>query len=222
MDHAGSTEERQQASETFEAFSAPARDACFRTAFRCEWLLDPESFEERRLAVFWFHTQEMQFAESLGGILHESAAMPWAFHFDLARHLADEIRHTRMGCVRLEQLGCSLATYPMLLQNYGMRAQLDPISRFCLMTLVLEAGSFEKKRKNVAMFAAAGDEISARYESYDVLDEMMHVNFGHIWVPIMLKVFHDSRGVPELVQQCRDLLEVANRSVMASPVQGYA
>lgn len=206
----------------FTVFPAPVRDACFRTAHRRDGLNDPQSYDEHRLSVFWNHTQEMQFAESLGETLYESAEMPWAFHYDLARHLADEIRHTRMGCLRLEQLGIPLTRYPMLLQNYAMRAQLDPMTRFCLMTLVIEAGSFEKKRRNVEQFAAAGDEISARYESYDIRDEMMHVNFGHVWVPIMLKVYHDNRSVPELVQQCRDLLETANRGGAVVAAGGYA
>jgi len=135
--------------------------------------------------------------------------MPWAFHFDLARHCVDEIRHTRMGCTRLEQLGEDLRNYPMLLQNYSVRAKLDPIKRFCLMTLVIEAGSFEKKRANVQMFVENGDTVSARYESYDIRDEMMHVNFGHTWVPIMLRVSRDSRSVNELTNHCRDILEDA-------------
>jgi uncharacterized ferritin-like protein (DUF455 family) len=164
----------------------------------------------------------MQFAESLGETLYESAEMPWAFHYDLARHVADEIRHTSMGCARLEQLGVPLERYPMLLQNYAMRAQLDPMTRFCMMTLVIEAASFEQKRKNVERFTAEGDEISARYESYDIRDEMMHVNFGHVWVPIMLKVYHDNRSVAELVQQCRDLLDAANRGAALVPTGGYA
>jgi len=206
----------------FTVFPAPVRDACFRTAHRREWLNDPQTYEDHRLSVFWNHTQEMQFAESLGETLYESAEMPWAFHYDLARHLADEIRHTRMGCLRLEQLGIPLTRYPMLLQNYAMRAPLDPMTRFCLMTLVIEASSFEKKRRNVEVFGAAGDEISARYESYDIRDEMMHVNFGHVWVPIMLKVYHDNRSVPELVQQCRDLLETANRGGAVVAAGGYA
>ena len=209
-------------SSRFSVVVTPRRDECFRTAHRRDWLVDPRSFEDHRLSVFWNHTQEMQFAESLGATLYESAEMPWAFHFDLSRHLADEIRHTRMGCMRLEQLGVPLTKYPMLLQNYAMRASLDPMSRFCLMTLVIEAASFEKKRKNVEMFTAAGDEISARYESYDIRDEMMHVNVGHVWVPIMLKVYHDNRSVPELVQQCRDLLETANRGVAAPVAGGYS
>ncbi len=224
-DRAGATEidaPETEAGEGFAVFLTPKRDACFKTAAKREWLLDPQAYDEHRLSVFWNHTQEMQFAESLGETLYESAEMPWAFHHDLARHLADEIRHTRMGCARLEQLGVPLDRYPMLVQNYAMRAQLDPLTRFCLMTLVIEAASFEKKRQNVEKFTAAGDEISARYESYDIRDEMLHVNFGHVWVPIMLKVYHDNRSVPELVQQCRDLLEAANRGVALAPAGGYA
>lgn len=221
-DRAPWAEAGSPASTRFTVFPTPRRDACFKTAFQRDWLLNAEKYEDYRLFVFWNHTQEMQFAESLGETLYESAEMPWAFHHDLSRHLADEIRHTRMGCVRLEQLGVPLDCHPMLLQNYSMRARLDPMTRFCLMTLVIEAGSFESKRKNVELFTAAGDEISARYETYDIRDEMMHVNFGHVWVPILLKVYHDSRSVPELVQQCRDLLETANRGVAAAPAGGYA
>jgi hypothetical protein len=215
-------ESAELAPASFSVFLTPQRDACFRTAYKREWLMNPTTFEEHRLSVFWNHTQEMQFAESLGETLYESAEMPWAFHFDLARHLADEIRHTRMGCTRLEQLGVPLTKYPMLLQNYSMRARLDPMSRFCMMTLVIEAASFEGKRKNVEIFNTAGDEISARYETYDIRDEMMHVNFGHVWVPIMLKIYHDNRSVPELVQQCRDLRDAANRGAVVAAASGYS
>jgi uncharacterized ferritin-like protein (DUF455 family) len=151
----------------------------------------------------------MQFAESLGAILHDTPEMPWAFHHDLARHCADEIRHTRMGCTRLAQLGENLRSFPMLLQNYALRSKLDPMERFCMMTLVIEASSFEKKRSNVKLFAEHGDTISERYESYDIRDEMMHVNFGHTWVPIMLRVAQDPRSVTVLVQHCRDVLDDA-------------
>ncbi len=221
-DRAAAAEAEAPSPGTFTPVLTPRRDACFATAYKRDWLLSAATDEEHRLMVFWNHTQEMQFAESLGETLYESAEMPWAFHYDLARHLADEIRHTRMGCARLEQLGVPLDRYPMLMQNYTMRAQLDPMTRFCMMTLVIEASSFEKKRQNVERFTAAGDATSARYEAYDIRDEMLHVNFGHIWVPIMLKVYHDSRSVPELVQQCRDLLETANRGAAPVPAGGYA
>lgn len=202
--------ERPAEREEFAGIATPRRDACFRTAWFNEVARrSGESFEERRRAIFYNHTQEMQFAESLAAILHDTPDMPWAFHFDLARHCVDEIRHTRMGCARLEQLGEELSSFPMLLQNYSVRSKLEPIERFCLMTLVIEASSFEKKRANVRMFAEHGDAVSERYESYDIRDEMLHVNFGHTWVPIMLRVTRDSRSVNELINHCRDILDDA-------------
>lgn len=194
----------------FEGIALPRRDACFRTAWSNTIVRNAgQSLIERRRAIFYNHTQEMQFAESLAAILWDTPEMPWAFHFDLARHCVDEIRHTNMGCTRLAQLGEDLRQFPMLLQNYAVRAKLDPLERFCLMTLVIEAGSFEKKRANVQYFAAQGDTTSERYESYDIRDEMMHVNFGHTWVPILLRVKRDARSVNELIAHCRDLLEDA-------------
>ncbi len=205
-----SRDDRPAEGEEFSGISTPRRDACFRTAWFNEVArLGGDSFEERRRTIFYNHTQEMQFAESLAAILHDMPEMPWAFHFDLARHCVDEIRHTRMGCTRLEQLGEDLRSFPMLLQNYSVRSKLEPIERFCLMTLVIEASSFEKKRANVRMFAEHGDAVSERYESYDIRDEMMHVNFGHTWVPIMLRVARDSRSVNELINHCRDILDDA-------------
>ena len=148
----------------------------------------------------------MQFAESLATLMYETKEMPWAFHYDLARHIADEVRHTRMGEVRLQQLGISLKDVPMLVHNYAFRATLDPVTRFCMMTLVMEADSFEGKRANVKLFQENGDEISTLYESYDIRDEMLHTNFGHLWVPIMLRVFHDTRSVQALVTHCQGIL----------------
>jgi uncharacterized ferritin-like protein (DUF455 family) len=135
--------------------------------------------------------------------------MPWAFHYDLARHVADEVRHSKMGQVRLHQLGISLEDVPMMTQHYASRVHLDPLERFCLMTLVLEADSFERKRANVKMFEQEGDQISALYETYDIRDEMLHKGFGHTWVPIMLRVNHDSRSVQDLVQHCRKIVSGA-------------
>ncbi len=195
------------ANDTFACAAAPMRDECFQTAQVNEMNRRTlATFEEKRLAIFYNHSQEMQFAESLGAILHETPEMPWAFHYDLARHCVDEIRHTRMGCTRLEQLGQKLEDFPMLLQNYSLRAKLDPVERFCMMTLVIEASSFEKKRAGLKMFTEQGDETSARYESFDIRDEMQHVNFGHTWVPIMLRVNQDPRSVSDLIQHCQDIL----------------
>lgn len=197
---------RPGARPEFAGIAEVRRDASFRVTNRAEFPREGATFTEKRFLVFYNHTQEMQFAESIGAILYETPGMPWAFHHDLARHLADEVRHARMGQTRLEQLGVGLSEVPMLTQHYEFRSNLDPLERFCLMTMVMEATAFERKRANVELFEENGDAVSALYESYDIRDEMMHTNLGHVWVPILLRVYHDSRSVPELVDHCRGLI----------------
>jgi hypothetical protein len=189
--------------DDFDGIERVRRDRTFRCVDKAEVAREGATFEEKRFIVFYNHSQEMQFAESLGAILHETSEMPWAFHFDLARHTADEVRHAQMGQARLEQLGHRLQDVPMMTQHYGFRRNLDPLERFCLMTLVMEATAFERKRAHVELFEAHGDADSARYESYDIRDEMQHTNLGHVWVPILLRVYHDSRSVAELTEHCR-------------------
>jgi len=194
---------RPEGHPDFAGVAVVRRDRTFRLSDRGIYPREGGTFAEKRFLVFYNHVQEMQFAESLGAILYETAAMPWAFHLDLARHLADEVRHAHMGATRLQQLGIPLTEVPMLTQHYEFRSHLDPLERFCLMTLVMEATAFERKRANVELFEQAGDEVSTLYESYDIRDEMLHTNLGHVWVPILLRVYHDARSVPELVEHCR-------------------
>lgn len=183
------------------------RDRTFKVASnRAEAPAEEETFAGRRFMVFYNHLQEMQFAESLGAILFETAEMPWAYHHDLARHISDEVRHSRMGQRRLEQLGRRIEDLPMMTQHYAFRSNLDPLERFCLMTLVQESSSFDRKRGFVEMFEREGDAVSARDENYDIRDEMLHANLGHVWVPIMLRVYHDSRSVAGLTEHCRGLI----------------
>lgn len=191
----------------FAGIATVRRDRNFRLArSRAETPPEGTTFQDRRFLVFYNHTQEMQFAESLGAILYETPEMPWAFHHDLARHIADEVRHAVMGQTRLEQLGVSLAEVPMMTQHYEFRSNLNPVERFALMTLVMEATAFERKRANVELFEAHQDAVSALYETYDIRDEMLHTNLGHLWVPILLRVYHDRRSVAEVVEHCRGLI----------------
>jgi hypothetical protein len=192
--------------EPFNGVAKVRRDRTFHVSNKSELPREGATFAEKRFLVFYNHSQEMQFAESLGAILYETAGMPWAFHHDLARHMADEVRHATMGQIRLEQLGIQLTEVPMLTQHYEFRSNMDPLERFCLMTLVMEATAFERKRANIELFEANGDTVSALYENYDMRDEMLHTNLGHVWVPILLRGYHDSRSVAELTAHCRGLI----------------
>lgn len=191
----------------FRVFENVRRDRTIQLTEKCEFPGVGDTFAETRFLIFYHHTQEMLFAESLCAVLYETGEMPWAFHYDLARHIADEVRHATMGQLRLEQLGVPLTDILMFTFNYAFRSHIDPLERFCLMTLVMEASSFELKRTRAAILKENGDYVSALSEEYDIKDEMMHTNLGHVWVPIMLRVYHDSRSVPQLTDHCRKLIE---------------
>ncbi|MCF3650025.1 DUF455 family protein [Synoicihabitans lomoniglobus] len=193
-------------SADFEGIARVRRDKTCRLANDTGFPREGATFEQKRFLVFYNHTQEMQFAESLGEILYETVEMPWAFHLDLARHLADEVRHAGMGVERLRQLGVELTEIPMQTQHYKFRTNMSAMERFCLMTLVMEATAFERKRANVELFESHGDEVSLLYETYDIRDEMLHTNLGHVWVPILLRVYHDARSVKALTEHCRGLI----------------
>lgn len=192
----------------FEVFESVRRDACNELTDQLAYGNESESFLEERFLIFYNHTQEMQFAETLCATIYETDAMPWAFHYDLARHMADEVRHSQMGVERLEQLGVDFRTLKMQTQNFGARTNLDPVERFCLMTLVMEASSFERKRANVKLFEANDDPVSTVYEAYDVRDEMMHVNLGHVWVPVLQRVYNDKRSVHQVVEHCKAIFGI--------------
>ncbi len=189
----------------FQVVETVGRDRTFKVMKKSDLPSEGTTFAEKRFLIFYHHTQEMLFAESLCAILYETSGMPWAFHYDIARHIADEVRHASMGQSRLENLGVSLTEIPMFRANYEFRQRLNPLERFCLMTLSMEANSFDTKRGRAKLLEEHGDQVSALYEYYDIRDEMMHANLGHVWVPVMSRVYHSSRSMAALVKHCDNL-----------------
>lgn len=170
---------------------------------------------EYTLFQFANYGAEMQAAETLGSILWECEGMPWDFTYDLARHCADEVRHSKLGEDRLAQLGHHVTDFPHTTGNYAWRQQLDPLHRYCALTYVIEADSFAYKHRSYAYYLEQGDPESAQAVLYDILDETLHVRWGKKWVPEMMKRVGYAGEVDALVAACREL--VAQRSL--SPKQ---
>ena len=162
---------------------------------------------------FMHHAFELMFAESLASTLYESPEMPWEFHADLARQTWDELRHAEGGYRRCEQLGLARGDVPQVNSNYAFRQALDPMRRFCLMTLVSEASSFGIKRERLQTYNERGNTESARYMNFDICDEGAHVHYGHVWVPIFLKQSGQSISVDELKQRCETVVRSSGRTV---------
>jgi hypothetical protein len=162
---------------------------------------------------FMHHAFELMFAESLASTLYETPEMPWEFHADLARQTWDELRHAEGGYRRCEQLGLARDQVPQVNSNYAFRQGLDPMRRFCLMTLVSEASSFGIKRDRLKSYIERGNIESERYMTFDICDEGAHVHYGHVWVPVFLKQSGQSLSVDELKQHCETVVRSSGRTV---------
>jgi uncharacterized ferritin-like protein (DUF455 family) len=169
----------------------------------------PDSDDRLAQVLFQFsnYTMEMQAAETLGSILWEVKGMPWEFYYDLARHCADEVRHSKLGETRLMELGYHTTEFPHSVGNYAWRQLIDPLRRYCALTEVIEAGGFEYKHATYRRHVEHGDHESAQAVLFDIIDETMHVRFGHKWVPRLMEHYHYSHSNEDLVEECRRITE---------------
>lgn len=125
-------------------------------------------------------------AETVALIIHLSPDMPWGFVYDSARHCYDETRHCLLGIDWLRQHGLDYTTVPQNTRIYQWRSQYDPATQYCLLTRGNEAHAFPHRRRSLAQYEAAGDQLSAQYVSYDIADERQHVAFGTKWLPALM------------------------------------
>lgn len=185
-------------------FPAALRDERFVLAFESGPELVPGDAESEVLHQFANYGAEMQAAETLGSTMWEVTGMPWEFYHDLARHTMDEARHARLGETRLAQLGHKLTDFPHSTANYAWRQLMDPLHRYCTLTLVIEADSFAYKHETYQKHVARGDQESAQAVLFDIIDETMHVRWGRRWVPELMRRYSYSAPIGDLVQACRD------------------
>ena len=140
----------------------------------------------RRLDEFENYSQEMLAAETVALIIRLSPDMPWGFVYDSARHCYDETRHCLLGIEWLRKHGLDYKAVPQNTRIYQWRSQYDPATQYCLLTRGNEAHAFPHRRRSLAQYEAAGDQLSAQYVSYDMADERQHVAYGTKWLPQLM------------------------------------
>ena len=185
-------------------FPAARRDDRFVLAFESGPTLVPGDAESEVLYQFANYGAEMQAAETLGSTMWEVVGMPWEFYHDIARHTMDEARHARLGEARLAELGHALTDFPHSTANYAWRQLMDPLQRYCTLTLVIEADSFAYKHETYQKHVTRGDQESAQAVLFDIIDETMHVRWGRRWVPALMERYGYEASIDELVRICRD------------------
>lgn len=162
--------------------------------------IDPEG---HRLWRFKHYLNEMTAAETLGSILWMTPEMTWEYQHNVSRHLWDEIRHSQLGQIRIQQLGLKISDVPQVVQIYNVMMTLPAVDQYALLTTVIEPNGMPEKTTNREHWEAIHDDISAAAVSYDWSDENFHVRWGKKWTPVLLETY----GYQETPEQIRDRME---------------
>jgi hypothetical protein len=155
---------------------------------------------------FKHYLNEMTAAETLGSILWMTPEMPWEYQHNVSRHLWDEIRHSQLGQIRVQQLGWKIEDVPQVVQIYNVMMTLPAVDQYALLTTVIEPNGMPEKSTNREHWEEIGDEISAAAVSYDWSDENFHVRWGKKWTPVLLETYHYTETPAEIARRTEEWL----------------
>ncbi|HEY0946646.1 MAG TPA: DUF455 family protein [Opitutaceae bacterium] len=168
------------------------------------WLVDSKTDARVvRLMVYVWLMMEMDAVDYLATVFYETPDAPFDLHYDLARHLWDESRHSQFGYRQLPRLGVDLMTLEHSLDLYHILVQMPPHERYAMMTMEFEAGSFPTKATVMDRVRELNDFEADTLLAFDRNDEQNHVRYGHRWLPVMMALFGESRPVDEFVRATR-------------------
>ena len=169
------------------------------------WLVDPQTDARViRLMVYVWLMMEMDAVDYLATIFYDTPHAPFDLHYDLARHLWDESRHSQFGYRQLPKLGVDLMTLEHSLDLYNILVQMPPHERYAMMTMEFEAGSFPTKAHVMDRVRELNDFEADTLLAFDRNDEQNHVRFGHRWLPHMMALFGETRPVEEFVRATQE------------------
>lgn len=170
---------------------------------------DPEG---HRLWRFKHYLNEMTAAETLGSILWMTPEMEWEYQHNVARHLWDEVRHSQLGQIRVQQLGLQVSDVPQVVQIYNVMMTLPAVEQYALLTTVIEPNGMPEKRANREHWETIEDDISAAAVAYDWSDENFHIRWGQKWTPVLLQTYGYNE-TPEAIKERMEAWMMENTPV---------
>jgi uncharacterized ferritin-like protein (DUF455 family) len=173
-----------------------------------QWLEDPNTDARViRLMVYVWLMMELDAVDYLPTLFYDTPDAPFDLHYDLARHLWDESRHSEFGYRQLPKLGVDLNTLEHSLDLYNILIQMTPPERYAKMTMEFHAGSFPITAKVMDRVRELNDFEADTLLAFDRNDEQNHVRYGHRWLPEIMKLFGDDRPVDEFIEVTRKRFE---------------
>lgn len=186
----------------------PARDARFTVVEQWADCVNlPEDDPEHEIE--FYHRQmneELNVLENCARNLVEFPDVEWSLRKAMARHAADEARHTAAYQRLYEGRGGTIGRYPVMNFQYKILGRIDSlVGRFAVQNRTFEADGLDAVTKAIADAKAAGDrEVQAMYEVQQA-DEVLHVKYANQW--IQQKVAEDPEVVMDVVRSVSQALE---------------
>ena len=143
---------------------------------------------------------ELDAVDYLSTVFYETLEAPFDLHYDLARHLWDESRHSAFGYRQLPKLGVDLMTLEHSVSLYNILVQMTPPERYAMMTKEFEAGSFGTKAYIMDRVCELSDFEADTLLAIDRNDEQQHVRYGHRWLPVIMELFDIDEPVDAFVE----------------------
>jgi uncharacterized ferritin-like protein (DUF455 family) len=187
---------------------APARDARFTVVDQwadCVNLPDDDPQHE----VEFYHRQmneELNVLENCARNLVEFPDVEWPLRKAMARHAADEARHTAAYKRMYERHGGEIGRYPVMNFQYRILGRIDSlVGRFAVQNRTFEADGLDAVTKAIDDARAAGDsEAQAMYEIQQA-DEVLHVKYANAW--IRRRAAEDPQVIMEVVRSISQALD---------------
>ena len=177
------------------------------------WLEDPETDARvLRVMVYVWLMMELDAVDYLATVFYETPVAPFDMHYDLARHLWDESRHSAFGYRQLPKLGVDLTRLEHSLDLYNILVQMSPPERYAMMTMEFEAGSFGTKAQIMDKMRELNDFEADTLLAFDRNDEQQHVRYGHRWLPEIMRLFNVEGSVDAFVANTKVRFEECSKT----------
>jgi hypothetical protein len=164
------------------------RDSRFTSAvLKHEGLTFEQNDNGRFLMMMYNRFFEMTAAEAIAYVHYTETGMPWAFYYDTARHIWDEVRHSWFGEAALRLKGYDIHAVPNWTGWYHMTANLfEKDEAYTHLTIAIEKAAMKyppgKREEWEFCRDTASDPLMTTFQDFDWADEVVHASFGQRWV----------------------------------------
>lgn len=174
--------------EPFELPYASTRDPRFQTSvIKMTGVTFEDNDQGRFLQMMLSRYFEMSPAEGVAYVHFSTEGKPWAFYYDTARHLWDEVRHCWFGEAALRSKGYDVHAIPNWTGWYDMTSQLfNKDEAYTHLTIAIEKAAMKyppgKREEWEFCRDIAQDPLMTTFQDFDWADEVVHAGFGQKWI----------------------------------------